>query len=311
MARNLRELLLNIDKIPADIPFTMNPTIFTEIESYVQFLLNKLNNSSEEEFVKELRDNLNNNFLQIGLPNNVNLEDNLEITSVVNLLKMEDSSFDQSKEETIKALVSQLVTIYDNVLQEHVEAEINRRNGFRNYLDFLNIYRKIEIFCNIYKIRLKGQTIKNQTNIKIVDYSEQKIKLTTLTIILRAAKRIERLLNLSNRNFLIVDIFPNLDVAFFKSSSINVAAYESWLKIIETGEIISEEQGYEIYREKKKEENSLRENILKQVYESAGSGDSPQYYYDDEESPRYYPDNEESPRYYPDNEESILLMDES
>jgi hypothetical protein len=190
MARNLRELLLNIDKLPAE-PFTMNPTRFTEIESYVQFLLNKLNNSStEEEFVKELGDNLNNNFLQIGLPNNVNLEDNLEITSVVNLLKMEDSSFDQSKEETTKALVSQLVTIYDNVLQEHVEAEINRRNEFRNYLNFLNIYRKIEIFCNINKIRLKGQTIKNQTNIKIVDYSEQKIQLTTLTIILRAAKRI-------------------------------------------------------------------------------------------------------------------------
>lgn len=93
MARNLRELLLNIDKLP-DQPFTMNPTKFTKIESYVQFLLNKLRNSStKEEFVEELRYN-NGNFLEIGLPNNVNLEDNLEITSEVNLLKMEDSSFD-------------------------------------------------------------------------------------------------------------------------------------------------------------------------------------------------------------------------
>ncbi|RGB21794.1 hypothetical protein C1646_777240 [Rhizophagus diaphanus] len=135
---------------------------------------------------------------------------------------------------------------------------------------------------------------------------EQKIKLTTLTITLRTAKRIDRLLSLSNKNFLIVDIFPNLDVVFFKSSSINVAAYECWLKIIETGEIISEEQGYEIYQQKKKEENSLRENILKQVK-------SVEYYYIDEESPRYYPDpdDEESPRYYPNNEESILPMDES
>ncbi|PKC56570.1 hypothetical protein RhiirA1_542040 [Rhizophagus irregularis] len=63
------------------------------------------------------------------------------------------------------------------------------------------------------------------------------------------------------------------------------------------------------------EENSLRENILKQVYESAGY-ESAEYYYIDEESPRYYPDNdnpdnEESPRYYADNEESILPMDES
>ncbi|CAB4447048.1 unnamed protein product [Rhizophagus irregularis] len=241
MARNLRELLLNIDKLPDQQSFTMNPTKFTIIESYVQFLLNKLKSSSTKEaFVEELRCN-NDNFLEIGLPpNNENLKDNFEITSKVNLLKMEESSFERSKEEIIKALVAQLISIYDNVLQEYIEAEINKRNGFH--------------------------------------------------------------------------------VAFFKSSSINVAAYECWLKIIETGEIISEEQGYEIYQQKKKEENSLRENILKQVYESAGyesaEYESAEYYYIDEESPRYYPDNdnpdnEESPRYYPDNEESILPMDES
>ncbi|GET61486.1 hypothetical protein GLOIN_2v1790357 [Rhizophagus irregularis DAOM 181602=DAOM 197198] len=188
MARNLRELLLNIDKLPDQQSFTMNPTKFTIIESYVQFLLNKLKSSSTKEaFVEELRCN-NDSFLEIGLPpNNENLKDNFEITSEVNLLKMEESSFERN-------------------------------------------------------------------------------------------------------------------VVFFKSSSINVATYECWLKIIETGEIISEEQGYEIYQQKKKEENSLRENILKQVYESA-EYESAEYYYIDEESPRYYPDNdnpdnEESPRYY-------------
>ncbi|CAB4399605.1 unnamed protein product [Rhizophagus irregularis] len=201
MARNLRELLLNIDKLSDQQSFMMNLTKFTKIESYVQFLLNKLKSSSTKEaFVEKLRCN-NDNFLEIGLPpNNENLKDNFEITS-----------------------------------EEYVEAEINRRNGFH--------------------------------------------------------------------------------VVFFKSSSINVSAYECWLKIIETGEIISEEQGYEIYQQKKKEENSLRENILKQVYELAGYKLA-EYYYINEESPRYYPDNDnpdnkESPRYYHDNEESILLIDES
>ncbi|GET56257.1 hypothetical protein GLOIN_2v1870282 [Rhizophagus irregularis DAOM 181602=DAOM 197198] len=137
--QNLRELLLNIDKLPDQQSFMMNPTKFTKIESYVQFLLNKLKSSStKEEFVEELRYNF-------------------EITS------------ERSKD----------------------------------------------------------------------------------------------------------------------TKSIN----------------------------KKKEENSLRENILKQVYESAGY-ESAEYYYIDEELPRYYPgnnnpDNEESPRYYPDNKESILLMNES
>ncbi|PKC55239.1 hypothetical protein RhiirA1_504059 [Rhizophagus irregularis] len=82
MARNLRELLLNIDKLPDQQSFTMNPTKFTIIESYVQFLLNKLKSSSTKEaFVEELRCN-NDNFLEIGLPpNNENLKDNFEITS--------------------------------------------------------------------------------------------------------------------------------------------------------------------------------------------------------------------------------------
>ncbi|CAB4484862.1 unnamed protein product [Rhizophagus irregularis] len=105
----------------------MNPTKFTIIESYVQFLLNKLKSSSTKEaFVEELRCN-NDNFLEIGLPpNNENLKDNFEITSKVNLLKMEESSFERSKEEIIRALVAQLISIYDNVLQEYIEAEINR-----------------------------------------------------------------------------------------------------------------------------------------------------------------------------------------
>ena len=47
-------------------------------------------------------------------------------------------------------------------------------------------------------------------------------------------------------------MFPNLDVSFFRSTSVSVAAYESWLKIVETGEMISEDQGFEIYQEKKR-----------------------------------------------------------
>jgi hypothetical protein len=303
MAKNLRVLLLHINKLP-DQQFMMNPIKFVKIESYIQFLLNRLGLLTKEEFEAEIEDLNNSNFLKIDLPN-INLEgENLKIISEVNLLKMEDTFFDRSKEETIKILVSQLVKIYDKVLQEHVEAEINRRNIFRNYIDFLYIYRKIEIYCNIYKIRAKGETIKNQTNVKIIEYSSRRIKSIDLSLILKAAKRIERLVNLSNKNWGIVDMFPNLEVSFFKSSSVSVAAYESWLKIIETGEMISEEQGYEIYQERKKEENLLRENTLKQVYESAGC-----YFSEHGDSPKYY-DDEESPRYYPDDEDSSILMDE-
>ena len=32
------------------------------------------------------------------------------------------------------------------------------------YIDFLSLYRKIEVYCNLYKVRTKGETIKNQNN---------------------------------------------------------------------------------------------------------------------------------------------------
>jgi hypothetical protein len=115
MAKNLRVLLLHINKLP-DQQFMMNPIKFVKIESYIQFLLNRLGLLTKEEFEAEIEDLNNSNFLKIDLPN-INLEgENLKIISEVNLLKMEDTFFDRSKEETIKILVSQLVKIYNKVL---------------------------------------------------------------------------------------------------------------------------------------------------------------------------------------------------
>ena len=93
--------------------------------------------------------------------------------------------------------------------------------------------------------------IKNQTHVRIIEYSSEKIRPNDLSFTLKAAKHVERLVNLTNKNWNIVDMFPNLDVSFFRSISVSVAAYESWLKIVETGEMISEDQGFKIYQEKK------------------------------------------------------------
>ncbi|GET49765.1 hypothetical protein GLOIN_2v1824718 [Rhizophagus irregularis DAOM 181602=DAOM 197198] len=56
--------------------------------------------------------------------------------------------------------------------------------------------------------RARGETIKNQTNKKIIEYSR---------------KRIEKLISLSNREWGIIDAFPNLDINFFKSTTSNAA----------------------------------------------------------------------------------------
>jgi hypothetical protein len=152
---------------------------------------------------------------------------------------------------------------------------------------------------------MKGQTIKNQVSNKIVEYSQQKIQHNDLKIIIKAAKRIERLTNLSNGDWRVIDMVPNLDINFFRSTSISVIAFECWLKIVETNQILSEEDCHKIYLKKKDDDNKLRKDNIKKVYQLVNNDDefSGNIQDDSSNSPRYYPDDvelEDSPRYYPD-----------
>jgi len=208
MARRLYTLLLNINKIPSQAPI-MNPIKFDKEDSYVQFLLEKLCTKTREEFESDINSDY---FIQVNELSNYEKEeeDKLEedsIISEVNLLML-DESFDDVKEETIKTLVFQLTKVYDNIIKEYVEVEIKRRKNFRSYIDFISLYRKIEVYCNLYKVCTKSEIIKNQTNNKIIEYSSQKIKQNDITNIIKAARRIEYLIKLSKNNYSIIDTFP-------------------------------------------------------------------------------------------------------
>jgi hypothetical protein len=173
MAKTLYLLLANIEKL-SEHPPMMNPFEIEKQETYIQLLSSKLEKNTREEFETEIENN--KSFLKVEYMNEN--EDEIEesdVISEVELLKLGESSFNQIKEETIKTLVSQLIIVYDKVLQQHIDVEMKRRKSFRNYINFLSIYRKIEIYCNLYKIRMKGQTIKNQVGNKIIEYSQQKI----------------------------------------------------------------------------------------------------------------------------------------
>ena len=306
MAKNLHTLLLNIKNLPIQAPI-MNPIKFDKVDSYIQFLLEKLSIKSKEEFKADIIGS--DYFLKVDLSNeNYEEEDEIKdvpIISEVNLLLLEES-FNDEKEEAIKTLVSHLLKVYDNVIKDHIEVEIKRRRNFRSYINFLFLYRKIEIYCNLYKSRIKGETIKNQTNNKIMEYNSQQIKQNDINSIIKGAKRIEQLLNISNNNYLIVDMFPNLEVNFFKSTSINVAGFECWLKIVELGKMISGDEGQKIYLNKKNEEHERRENNLREVYAAAQENNNDPAY--DIGSPRYFPvSDEDSPRYYPDDDSSFPM----
>ncbi|PKC62410.1 hypothetical protein RhiirA1_465160 [Rhizophagus irregularis] len=259
----------------------INPFKIEKQETYIQLLLSKLlEKNTKEEFESEIENN--KFFLKIKYTNeNEDEIDESDVISEVELLKLSESSFSQIKEEIIKTLVSQLVIVYDKVFQQHID------------------------------IRMKGQTIKNQVSNKIVEYSQQKIQHNDLKIIIKAAKQIERLTNLSNGDWRVIDMVPNLDINFFRSTSISVIAFECWLKIVKMDQILFEEDCHKIYLKKKDDDNKLRKDNIKKVYQLVNNDDelnnddefSGNIQDDSSNSPRYYPNDvelEDSPRYYPD-----------
>ncbi|GET66756.1 hypothetical protein GLOIN_2v1824718 [Rhizophagus irregularis DAOM 181602=DAOM 197198] len=172
---------------------------------------------------------------------------------------------------------SSLLEKLSTLTKEEFEAEIENQNN----KDFLKVYYSEEEGEKV--TRARGETIKNQTNKKIIEYSSSsKFKTQDISIFIKTGKRIEKLISLSNREWGIIDAFPNLDINFFKSTTSN-AAYEVWLKLIETGLIMTKEEGQTIYNYKKIEENYLREYKLQRIYKSIQASD-----HDDTGSPRYY-----------------------
>lgn len=334
MAKNLHKLLLHFDNLPTTTP-TMNP-ININVKLYTQRLLEKLSTLTKEEFEAEIENQNDKDFLMIYNLNDkqdqrkeeeqveeeeeeedqrkeeqkekkevIDFQSELnfpEIISEIDLLKLDDE-FDTIKEETIKTLVTHLTKVYNKLLEEHIGTEIKRRRKFRGYVNFLILYRKIEIYCNLYKIRGRGETVKNQTNKKIIEYSSRKLNTRDITNIIKMGKRIESLINLSNREWGIIDAFPNLEINFFKST-ISTAAYEVWLRLVETGHLITEEEGQVIYNRKKDEEQRERKEIFFRIHGSVEMGDR------DADSPRYFPesDDDDSPRYFPDIEDDDSMM---
>src|SRR6266498_1771291 len=302
MAKNLHELLLHINNLPT-IPPTMNP-LNIDIKLYIQKLLEKLSTLTKDEFEAEI-DQTNEDFLIIyNLKNKqdqgkeeeeqkekkevIDFQSELnfpEIISEIDLLKLDDD-FDIIKENTIKTLVTHLIKVYDRLLEEHIETEIRRRRMFRGYVNFLMIYRKIEIYCNLYKVRARGETIKNQTNKKIIEYNSGTLNTKDILNIIKTGKRIESLISLSNREWEIIDTFPNLEINFFKST-ISTAAYEVWLKLVQTRHMITEEEGQAIHNRKKIEEHQERKTNFLRIYKLVEMGDR------DADSPRYFPDSDD------------------
>ena len=85
-----------------------------------------------------------------------------------------------------------------------------------------------------------------------------RIKENEITQMVAQGVRIRRLLEISSNNYNIFYAFPDLRPQFFLSKKLNVVNFERWLKLVETGELPSVEEGEQLHNEYKEKAKKIR-----------------------------------------------------
>jgi hypothetical protein len=96
-----------------------------------------------------------------------------------------------------------------------------------------------------------------------------RIKNSTISTILNKAVRVRRLLKIASNNFNIIDAFPDLDSYLFTAKKIGVVNFERWLELVRTNELVSFEEGRQMYNDLKAEMKRKRTENLKKIYNEA------------------------------------------
>src|SRR5581483_2386614 len=156
-----------------------------------------------------------------------------------------------------------IIKLYNSTLGDQIKSEILRRRQFNNLILLLEYYEKLEVFCNLHLVRTRGKTVKSQASKMVVKLSKSLdesagIKGNTITQMIGQGKRIRRLLEIAANNYNIFYAFPDLQPQFFLLKKLNVVNYERWLKLVETGELPSVENGKQLYIEYKEEAKKKR-----------------------------------------------------
>ena len=259
IGKSLHILLINIHKIPI-LPPTNH--LHMSPEDYRKIVTNLIQEDKNEYFTSsEIFTSVKNQKSQ-GSSLNFILNDNNQI-----IQKIDDEYKDPNVACTVISKV--IVDIYKETLENHVLTEQIRRKQFRDILSINENYEKLQIYCMRSKERKKGVTAKSQAIQWIVKSSKPAkdkppmITAPTVSKLIKGAVRIKRLLGLSNNNYNILDTFPDLKVEFFTTTSMSVVNYERWLKLVETDNIISFEEGKILYEEHKTSSKTRRLEQLK------------------------------------------------
>jgi hypothetical protein len=108
----------------------------------------------------------------------------------------------------------------------------------------LESYHKLKMYC-VLKKQTKSVTIKSQVTKKILKKSNGGVSQKELTLIIQRAKRIKRLLDVTNDNWKVLDSVKNLSSSYF--TSFNCQNFEIWLELVRSGKIITFREAEENY----------------------------------------------------------------
>ncbi|GBC36687.1 uncharacterized protein OCT59_002942 [Rhizophagus irregularis] len=255
LGKDLHEILQFIHKLPT-CPPTRDKKIFSRNELYRQAIINHLMNDSEFSFLKGFKqligDSLNDIILMdIPFSNHTRVP------------------FIAKDENEIKNILHKLVdNIFNSVTgstKSQVAKEILRRKDLRFHVEVWKSYVCLQAFCSANLKRNRGETTRSQAKKKIIE-EYPNIDLGDLDLMLQISPRIYRLLQVSNSNWVLLDVFEEITPTFFKSKMKVGANFKIWLNLVRTGQMADYKKGPTMCGEGKKFMKEAKLNIVKAYF---------------------------------------------
>ncbi|CAB4410301.1 unnamed protein product [Rhizophagus irregularis] len=255
LGKDLYKILQFIHKLPT-CPPTRDKKIFSWNELYRQAIINHLINDSEFSFLKGFKqligDSLNDIILMdIPFSNHTRVP------------------FIAKDENEIKNILHKLVgNIFNSVTgstKSQVTKEILRRKDLRFYVEVWKSYVCLQAFCSANLKRNRGETTRSQAKKKIIE-EYPNIDLGDLDLMLQISPRIYRLLQVSNGNWVLLDVFEEITPTFFKSKMKVGANFEIWLNLVRTGQMADYKKGPTMCGEGKKFMKEAKLDIVKAYF---------------------------------------------
>jgi hypothetical protein len=191
------------------------------------------------------------------------------VYTVPYLLTLEKADRLTKRKEIIRNLSAHIWYSIKSQDNDRASQDISRRRLLRFHITTLQSIRNLEMYCAL-KARKKNETIKSQAFRKIIKRSDSKLTGKSLTLIVQRAHRIERILNLAQGDWRLLDVYEELTPCFFTSTISTNYNFEIFLELVKNNITISRGDAEKRYEDWKKRESILRVEQFNNACEQAG-----------------------------------------